>query len=199
MTDAESSEDLPANSLLMLALRNESTQAMERLLAIYRPFLTNVAGQFIPEGLQGRMDRSDLVQETLIRGVTQRDQFRGTTENEFAAWLRQILQNVAIDWIRYHTAEKRDIRRTADEVEDLVSQENSPSQNVRQEEEFQQITTAMMQLSKDQRLVIELRSEGLGFKEIGWRTGRSEDAARMQWGRALARLLKILESHGRTR
>ena len=44
--------------------------------------------------LQGRIDPSDLVQQTLLKAHEKQDQFRGKTDAElFAAWLRTILAN----------------------------------------------------------------------------------------------------------
>ncbi|WP_437191077.1 sigma-70 family RNA polymerase sigma factor [Planctomicrobium sp. SH527] len=183
------------DQLLSNSLNSEDSLVIDRLMEIYRPLLVNAASQFIPVGLQGRIDRSDLVQETLIRGFTQKDRFRGTTSNEFVVWLRQILQNIAIDAIRHHTTAKRDARRSTESVEILVSQEDSPSQNLGQQEEFERIAIAMSQLTPDQRQVVELRSKGMAFKEIGEQTGRTEDATRRIWGRGVAKLMQILRVH----
>lgn len=198
MTGAESREEDQASAfdfdtLLAMVLEGNDSQAIDRLIEIYRPWLVSVAEQFIPSALQVRIDRSDLVQETLIRGVTQIEQFQGTTEKEFSAWLKQILQNVATDAIRFHTAERRNAGRSVAGVGSLESQDASPSQNVRQTETFQQIAAAMSQLTEDQRLALQLRGEGLSFREVGEQMGgRTEDAARMLWGRGIAKLMEIL-------
>jgi DNA-directed RNA polymerase specialized sigma24 family protein len=43
--------------------------------------------------LQGRLDPSDMVQQTLLKAHERGHQFRGTTDAERAAWLRAILAN----------------------------------------------------------------------------------------------------------
>ena len=48
----------------------------------------------------GRIDPSDLVQQTLLKAHEKRDQFRGKTDAERAAWLRAILADQIADALR---------------------------------------------------------------------------------------------------
>jgi RNA polymerase sigma-70 factor (ECF subfamily) len=51
------------------------------------------------------------------------------------------------------------------------------------------LRAAIERLPADYRRVMELRyTEGLSFEEVGRRLGRSADAARMLWARAVDRL-----------
>ena len=53
---------------------------------------------------------------------------------------------------------------------------------------------AIGRLPPDDQEVIRLRTwDGLSFGEVGDRTGRTEDAARMQFARAMRRLEQELE------
>jgi len=65
--------------------------------------------------LQGRpparLDPSDVVQQTLLEAHRQRGQFRGQTDVERAAWLRQILAHNLADAARRLHRDKRDVRR----------------------------------------------------------------------------------------
>ncbi|WP_437229071.1 sigma-70 family RNA polymerase sigma factor [Planctomicrobium sp. SH661] len=199
MNDAEkpSSDEVEAEEFLQVRnLRSDDEQILEQLMTFYRPYLISIAEQFLPGSIQSRVDRSDLVQETLMRGLAQRDQFRGTTDAELGAWLRKILQNVALDWVRHHTADKRSVHREAKtNVLDAKSQP-TPSQDYFRKEEFERIAEAMTKLTKEQRTTVELRSQGLTFGEIGERMNRSEDAVRMLWGRGLASLMELLRRDG---
>lgn len=172
--------------------RMESTDPT-RCLGVYRPYLRAMAEAALRGTLAPRMDPSDLVQETLLRASTAKEQFRGKTDQEFAAWLQQILQNILIDAIRHHQSGKRDLRREEALSESLEMLGESPSGIVRRSEDLSRIAAALQQLSEEQRSVIVWRSEGATFEEIGERTQRSADAARMLWGRAVKRMLKILE------
>jgi RNA polymerase sigma-70 factor (ECF subfamily) len=125
------------------------------------------------------------------------NQFQGQTEAELLAWLRQILQNLVVDWVRHHTAEKRDVRREIELNEPVPDDDGTPSQIFRKKEEKERLTAAMKLLSDDHRIVIELRNRGLTFEEIGEQIGRTPDAARMLWGRAISRLVTLLEDNAR--
>lgn len=177
------------------AVRSGDPSQLEQLLAVYRPVLWQLAENLVPDALRARLDASDLVQDTLYRGATQFDQFQGTTEAEFSAWLKQILQNLVIDSVRHHSSGKRDFRKEVMPGDSLPGHDQSPSQAIRDKEELDRVYAALQLLDDDQRLAIELRSQGLGFQEIGKRLNRTPDSARMLWGRAIAQLLKMLGHH----
>src|SRR5262249_19494528 len=85
--------------------------ALGRLLGRYRAYLTVLARLQIGRRLRGKVDASDPVQETFLKAHRHLDQFRGTTEEEWAAWLRQILAaNLANLVRRYYHTRGRDVR-----------------------------------------------------------------------------------------
>ena len=165
---------------------------LDRLMGIYRIYLKSIAETSIPEILRSRLDESDLVQEALLRGASQLSSFQGKTDAEFAAWLRQILQNVIIDAVRHHTAQRRDLGQEQALVDGSEPSETSLSAEIVRREELQRVAAALMELNPEQRQVIELRSQGRPFDEVGRAMGRSADAARMLWGRAIERLSAIV-------
>jgi hypothetical protein len=63
--------------------------------------------------LQAKLDPSDLVQQTLLKAHEKREQFRGSTEAEFTAWLRQILANQMAEAARRFGAQQacQDLKR----------------------------------------------------------------------------------------
>ena len=57
----------------------------------FRDYLRLLARLQMPVRLRGKLDPSDLVQDTLLKAYRSFDQFQGETTEELAGWLRQIL------------------------------------------------------------------------------------------------------------
>jgi RNA polymerase sigma-70 factor (ECF subfamily) len=155
--------------------------------------------------LAGKADASDLVQETLLKAHQHFGSFRGSSEGEFVAWLRQILaQNVAQLVRRFRTG-GRNVQREQS-IEDLVARSSnvlagiaaasgtSPSMAAERRDTGVVLATALAELSDEQREIIFLRHvEELSWAEIALRMNRSHDAARMLWTRALKKLRPLIE------
>src|SRR4029079_18700739 len=74
--------------------------------------LVVLAGTQIEKRLQPRVSPSDVVQETMLRAHKNFAQFRGASEGELLAWLRQILVNNLAKFVEQHVlAARRDVRR----------------------------------------------------------------------------------------
>jgi RNA polymerase sigma-70 factor (ECF subfamily) len=102
--------DQVPEQLLHLA-RTGSTAALGRLLELYGNYLALLARLQIGKRLQGKLDPSDLVQETFLEAHRDFAQFRGDSEAEFVAWLRHILATNLANLVRhYYGAQRRDVR-----------------------------------------------------------------------------------------
>src|SRR5262249_31921792 len=158
-------------------------------LEAYRDYLRLLAGVQLDPRLRGKLDPSDVVQETLARAHEKAEQFRGT-EAERAAWLRQILANQLAAAVRRHPAAgQRDAGRERSlhaAVEDssarlealLAADQTSPSERAVRHEELRRLAEALAGLAEDQRRAVELHHlHGLPVGEVAAALGRSESAA----------------------
>jgi RNA polymerase sigma-70 factor (ECF subfamily) len=192
-----------AEQLLRQARGGADASALGLLLESCRNYLTLLARVEIGRRLQAKADASDVVQETFLAAHRDFANFRGTTEKEFAAWLRQVLAFRLGDLVRrYCGTQGRDVqleRQLADDLDQssrslvLMAPESSPSQQLCRREQAVRLADALERLPADYRTVIVLRHvEGLRFPEVARRLGRSVDSVEKLWVRGLARLRRSL-------
>jgi len=182
-----------------------SDPAMGRRLESHRDYLTILARMQIGRRLQGKVDPADVVQETLLHAIRDLAQFRGSSDQELAGWLRRILAARLADLVRrYYGTQGRDVRlEQALQVEldhssqlldrGLVAPLSSPSQQAVRHEQATWLARALEQLPEDYREVLVLHHlEECAFPEVARRMGRSVEAVKKLWARALARLRRSL-------
>jgi RNA polymerase sigma-70 factor (ECF subfamily) len=186
--------------------RRAEPGALDRLLESYRNYLRLVARAGIDPTLRGKADPSDLVQETLLKAHQHFEQFQGRTEPELASWLRQILaRNLADLARRYRAVGTRAVAREHS-LEDLFPASSralqallapnghSPSESAQRREMGVVLADALAELTADYREVVVLRTlEGRGWDDVAQTMGRSADAVRVLWARALKKLRPLIE------
>ncbi len=190
---------------LLAMARAGQGEALGQLLELYRNYLGLLARLQVGMRLQGKVDPADLVQETFLEAHRDLAQFRGETERELVAWLRQILASNLANLIRhYYGTQRRDLhleRELNDELNHssraldrgLVAAQSSPSQQASRREQAVLLADALRELTEDYREVIVLRHlEGLSFPDVAKRMGRTEDSVKKLWARSLARLRRQL-------
>jgi RNA polymerase sigma-70 factor (ECF subfamily) len=171
------------------------------LLDLYRNYLRLLARLEIGRQLQGKLDASDIVQETFLEAHRNFARFQGTSEPQFVSWLRQILAAKAANLLRHYLGTQgRDVRLERELAtnldnssralgERLIGPWSSPSQQAVRREQSVLLADALERLPADYREVIVLRHlEGLSFPEVARCMGRSVDSVQKLWLRALARL-----------
>src|SRR6516164_7141672 len=92
----------------LLRLGRTDSQALGRLLEMYRNYLALLARLHIGRRLRGKIDPEDLVQDTFLKAHRDFPLFHGTSEAQLAGWLRQILSaNLAMCLRRYLGTQRR--------------------------------------------------------------------------------------------
>jgi RNA polymerase sigma-70 factor (ECF subfamily) len=196
--------DLGSEGLVSRA-RAGDVPALGQLLERYRAYLTLLARLQIGRRLQSKADPSDVVQEAFLEVHRTFDRFRGRTDGEMVAWLRQILaSHLAVLVRRYLRTRGRDVRlerELAAELDEssraldrgLVAPQSSPSRQADRREQAVRLADALDRLPEDYREVIVLRHlEGLSFAAVARRMGRSVDSVKNLWPRALVHLRRQL-------
>jgi RNA polymerase sigma-70 factor (ECF subfamily) len=200
-------EPRQANSRQLLhRARAGDEQALGELLEYYRPYLMLLARLKTDRKLTAKLDDSDLVQETCLSAHRDFRQFRGTMEQEFTAWLREIMAHVAANVAREHRRQKRDVRIER-QLYDLLNQSSqmlervlattnsSPSVRAERRERAVLLANALDQLPAAYREVLVLRElEGKSLSDTAQAMGRTPNAVQKLWARALVQLRRQLQS-----
>jgi len=184
---------------LITAARGGDATALGELLVAVRKYLVFIAKRRLPSDLGPHFAPSDLAQETAIEAHVAFGGFRGSTVPEFLTWIRVILLNNVTDAVRrsrsYDRAVARAARRSsapglpADEQHRSPTVGRPPEASAIRRDEAQFVERILAGLSADSREVVRLRYwDGLTFPDIGKRLGRSENAVRKTWHRAISRL-----------
>jgi RNA polymerase sigma-70 factor (ECF subfamily) len=183
---------------------SDGAPPVEEVLEQYRSYLHFLAEIKMDRRLQGRLDPSDIVQDTLLRAYRAWDTFRGSQQPQRLAWLRQILMRTMLHALRDARRAKRDIGREPawEKIADQSSQRierclmadaASPSQAVQQAEELMRIAVAIEQLPDPQRMaVVRYYWQGATLAEISTELGRSPPAVAGLVHRAVRRLRELL-------
>jgi RNA polymerase sigma-70 factor (ECF subfamily) len=173
----------------------------------YRDYMLLLARLHMDVRLQGKLDPSDIVQQTLLKAHENRDAFRGQNEAELSAWLRRILANTLTDAIRQFGRHQRDValecslegavEQSSVRLEAwLAADQSSPSERVIRQEQLLQLSTALAQLPEDQRTALELQHlRDFSVEAIGAHMGRSKAAVGGLLRRGMSRLRELMEAY----
>jgi RNA polymerase sigma-70 factor, ECF subfamily len=171
----------------------------------YREYLLVLARVQLSPLLRGKIDPSDVVQETLRKAHENRQQFRGTTSVELKAWLRRILVNTMTGEVRRFSGDGRDVGRevsleaveqSSARLEALLAGDplDSPSQRLMHEEQLERLAAALSLLPEDQRTAVELHHlQDSPLEAIAGEMGRSKKAVGGLLRRGMLKLRQLLE------
>jgi RNA polymerase sigma-70 factor (ECF subfamily) len=191
---------------LVARARAGDQRAVADLLGIYRNYLLLLARVHIDANLQAKADPSDLVQETCLMAARDLPQFRGETEAEFVAWLRQILANTGAAMIRrYKGTQSRAVGRERQFEQQLdrsstalgglvTSPSSSPSRIASRREAAVVLADALSRMPSEYREVLVLfHLEGLSLADVAERMGRTVPSIRGLRTRAAVKLRTLMK------
>jgi RNA polymerase sigma-70 factor (ECF subfamily) len=170
----------------------------------FRDYLTLLARQQMKGRLRGKVDVSDVVQQTLLEAHRAQDHLEPLGDAQKAGWLRQALANNLADELRKLAAGKRDVDRerslqtaleqSASRLEGfLAAEQSTPSRGAERAEQMLRVARALNELPEAQRQAIELHHlQGLPLLEVAAAMALSKPAVAGLLHRGLKKLRALL-------
>lgn len=188
--------ELRTTRQLLDRARAGSPGALDEFFArVARKLLTIIRLRLGPS-LRADVESRDILQSVLLRSFERLAQL----ENPDAAmaWLARMAENEIRDRADYLSRQQRDRARRVplDERADAVpAPVRQALSQVIETERAERLERALGTLPEAQREIIVLRKlEEMSFPEIGARLGKSEDACRMAFARAMAALTLVMRA-----
>lgn len=186
------SENLLMTLELLQRAKNGDSEALDVLMARYRPRLVRWATGRLPDYARSLFDTGDLVQDVLIRTLERLDLFDVRGAGLFQAYVRKAILNRIRDQVRSAR------RWSGVEVsESLQDRSPSPLEAAIGGDVLDRYERALTLLREEEARLVHLRVElNFSYEEIAAVLARpSPEAARMATQRALRKLAEIM-GHG---
>jgi RNA polymerase sigma-70 factor (ECF subfamily) len=160
-----------------------SAEALGDLIGSQQEYLLLIATSELAHEPGNTHSPSDVVQWTALEAVRDFQRFRGQTAGDFRFWLRRILLNNLADHRRRVRPQQLAIPA------DFPARDRTPSSLVAADEDRRALCALIDTLPADEQQVILLRYfERKSYLDISRRIGRTPEATRKLWSRALVRL-----------
>lgn len=187
----------PSSSDLLRRARQGSDAALNLLYERCAGRLLAYIRLRLGRELRAKMESHDILQATLLKSLTHLHELKGEERESLMAWLARIAEHEIRDRADYHQRQRRDAAREVaiDDESPLAVSARSALSQVILDERARALEAAMDTLSPAHREVILLRKfEELTFPEIARRLGKSEDASRMLFARAMTALTMAMRT-----
>lgn len=201
-----SSESFIECRRLRQMVSDQDLTGAEQVLMKHRARLRRMVAARLDPRLQGRVDPSDIVQETYVAAIRQLPQYVRRRSTPVYPWLRKLAVHYLCRAYEQHVhTQKRSVNReasltlglsveSAGQLAELVAASgDSPSRQAVRTEEIQRVGEALGALSEGDREILILQFiEQLSAKEVADVLEISPEAVGMRRVRALRRISDLL-------
>lgn len=188
----------PTDEELVSRILRGDREAEQALCVRHAEVLRVLARRRLPPAVRRKVAESDVIQDAYLTAFTRLRDFEDRGSGSFLAWVKGIVDLKAREAVRqYAGTGKRAVAREVTkgargDTNGFPGRSPPPSQEAMGREAEALLRRAMAQLPEDYRTVLRLvYEEGQSFEEVAPRMGRSRDAVRVLYGRALARVSKL--------
>lgn len=202
--------ELPDQKQIIADLKQDREEALAKYFSQIRGRLEKIVKFRLDYRLNGRVSKSDVLQDAYVRAAQRLDGYLKKPEMPFFVWIRLETQQHLLDIYRKHfEAEKRDVRKEISFnrpqrhhagqtsialAAHLVAEMTSVSQLIEKSQQIAALEQSLNTMSELDREVIALRHfEELSNIETAEVLGIETSAASKRYLRALKRLKEILE------
>jgi len=200
-------EDPPETRELLERARRGERPAFEELFERHRERLRQTIAWRLDRRVAGRVDVSDVLQETCLEAVRRLPASLQEPDLPFALWLRWIAREKVAALHRRHLGAARrsagcevpllPADSSVDLVRSLTGRAPSPSQAAATQEMAERLRQALQQLDGDEReLILWRHFDRLPSRDVARLLRTTEAAIRQRTLRALERLRKALAALG---
>lgn len=181
--------DVQETQRLLSAALAGAVDDIGSLLERLRPRLVLWCAARMSPSLRAQMDPEDAAQEVLLAVHKDFHSYKGPPDRSFFKWIFVIADHKLKDLVDFHGAQKRQ------KIEPRAGSQISPSQAAGQIESIARLRAAIARLPDDYRTVIGLyKLESQDVSDVAKVMGRSENAVRVLYCRALKELRSILDT-----
>ncbi len=167
---------------LLNAVKAGDRQAMRRLYERYKGYAMSIALRYIPDG----DDAEDVVQDSFVKILTSVGQMAYQGEGSLTVWIRKIVVNKALDFVRKH--ERISFTGTIPDIPDEEPELERIPPDV--------LSSMIARLPSGYRLVLNLYVfEHCSHSEIAQRLGIKEKSSGSQLARAKMILTKMMNDY----
>lgn len=183
---------------LLQRLHANDPEALPQLLERDLEWITTQVQKRVGAQLRQNAETMDFVQDAVIDALHHGPRFVVSDKDQFRRLMARIVENAVRKRHRFLHAERRDVARAqplpSESICDLDASKDNPARAAERSEHRAWVQLAIEMLGEADRDLVRLRQwEGMSFAEVGKVLGIEEDAARMRFKRALAKLARMVK------